>query len=284
MANYVQKTDPRRPGFYLRIDPKTGEEKEKVTPGPYKKYPILDLEMKESRLEEKIEERAEERVEERVEEKVEEKPQKGAGTGKRYTVTVDDSIAKIVSLDQEGYNLSFESEPGKFVELPDEVLKKLERINRMSYLVSAGLNSRAQREKDHPEDFSSGVRIEAARISARKRMAVEGKKPGWWYAWRKPAELGWVEREGGKVARHEGLRTFMGSGNEVHRVGDSTTDELILTMKPKEVHDAEQKEISDKSVRRKRGVERQSLSELKGRGFLPGDREDGRNWTPPSTK
>lgn len=259
-VEYYQKLDEES-GLYLKVEAETGEVvKKKTTPGPYKGLPFVGetslLEEEEEEEEVVVEKKREVLKEERIPE--------------RKRISIDDSIAKIVSYDKEGIFLIFEDEPGRFVELPEDVVDSLGKENRERYILSQYSNKRLVREREHPEDFKTqGISVEAAITTARKRLAVEGIQPGYRPCWKSPAELASAARLGYRIARYKGLKTFSNEGDEVHKVSAFGQDELILTEVPEETHQAVLKYHSDKSRRRVKTTEEAGAADIRAAGGIP---------------
>lgn len=277
---FVQKLDEES-GYYLKMEKESGEVvKRKTTPGPYKGIPILGEEKEEEKIE-KVPPKPVEKVEKKAE-KVEEF--KSEETPKRVFISLDDSIDKIVYLDQRGVDLFFEDDPDKFRELPEGVLDSLSKINRERYQASFDFYKRRVRERDNPEEFATpGISVNPNLTSARARLAIEGKVPGFHYCWKAPHELTTAARLGYRIAKRPGLKTFAHTGEETHKVSAFGEDELVLTEIPESSYNAILKHASDKSKRRVGGIEDSGAAEIRAVGgipFRPGKTPDGRNWSP----
>lgn len=283
---YAQRIDEES-GYYLKVETETGEVvKKKTTPGPYKGIPIWT---------DKGVVQAEEAKDFKEEEKVKippEKPKslelpregnKVEGKRERIFISLDDSIEKIVSLDKEGVDLFFEDDPGRFRELPEKVLDDLYKKNRERYRASWEINKRRVREEEHPEEFKTpGITIKPQFATARERLRVEGKKPGFHYVWKAPHELTSSARMGYRIAKHPGLKTFGNEGEETHKVSAFGEDELILAETTQENYDNILKYHSDKSQKRVRDIEASGAAEIRAAGglsFDPKNTRPGLKWT-----
>jgi hypothetical protein len=288
-GEFAQKIDEET-GLYLKVDRESGEVvKRKTTLGPYKGIPLYEIpEEEESPSREEREEEIVEAVMEKEKEVtrkiLEKEPSEGGSRGnkveskvERTLISLDDSIGKIVSLDKEGVALFFEDEPGRFRELPDEIVDGLSKINRERYRTSRDFNKRRVREEEHPEEFkTSGITINPRYSTARARLRVEGGRPGFHYCWKAPHELTTAARLGYRIAKSPGLQTFSNEGEETHRVSAFGEDELVLTEVPKETHDAILKYHSDKSRRRVETMEDSGAAEIRAAGGLPFDPKKAR--------
>ncbi len=205
---------------------------------------------------------------------------KAEDTKERRLITIDNTPEEVVSLDREGVLLSFEDEPGKFLELPEKMVEELSGNAYASYMFSLGSNVYLKKKKEHPEDFASGVTVEPRYATATARLKVEGQNPGMHPCWKRPDELQQAAYEGYRIAHGESLRTFMGEGDMVHKVGALGKDELVLTECPQELHDAHMKRVEDKSKSRIASVEREAIEDMRrsgGKAYVPD--EDDAEWS-----
>ena len=222
-------------------------------------------------------------IDEVVEKKVEETSNTGENP-KRKEISIDFTPQKVVSLDKEGYILTFDDTPDKFIDLSDNVVEKLSSFNRTSYLVSVGLHARRKREVEKPEEFATpGLTINPRLATATARLNVENMTPGMHPCWKRPDELRHAAYEGYTVARGEEIETFMGKEGDIHKVGAFGSDELILMEIPQELADQRMKDVVDKSIRRSEAVKSNAIEDLR-QGGIPydppsGKGSDGKNWS-----
>ena len=206
---------------------------------------------------------------------------KAEDTALRAVITIDNLPKEVVSLDREGYLLSFDDEPGKFLYLEDEILDELSKNNYTSYMISEGFHARRRKEKEHPEDFSTaGIKMEGRFSTATARLKVEGQDPGMHPCWKRPDELQQAAYEGYRIAKGESLRTFMGEGNMVHKVGALGKDELILTEIPNKLYKERQRMVEEKSKSRIAMVEKNAIEDMRragGKAYVPN--EDDSVWS-----
>lgn len=191
----------------------------------------------------------------------------------RKLITVDNTPEEVLSYNKEGYLLSFEDEPGKFLVLESKVLAELSDRNRTSYMLSEGFHARRVREARNPEEFATpGLKVNPRLATATDRLRVEGGDPDKHYCWKRPDELQQAAYDGYQIARGENLKTFMGKGKMTHKVGAMGQDELVLMEVPQELHEARMKMNEDKSKSRIASVEKNAIEEMRsggGRGYVP---------------
>ncbi len=215
-------------------------------------------------------------------EKVEEVKKTGE-MKKKEEISIDFTPQEVVSLDKEGYILTFDDMPGRFLDLKENVLNKLSKFNRTSYLVSEGLHARRKREASNPEDFATpGLKVNPGYATATARLKVQNMTPGMHPCWKRPDELRQASYDGYTVARGKEIDTFMGEEGDVHKVGAYGQDELILMQIPEETADQRMKDVVDKSNRRSEAVKSNAIEDLR-RGGIPYDPpkkgSDGKNWS-----
>lgn len=196
----------------------------------------------------------------------------------RKLITVDNTIEEVLSYNKEGYLLSFEDEPGKFLVLESKVLAALTDRNRTSYMLSEGFHARRVREARDPESFATpGLKVNPRLATATDRLRVEGGDPNKHYCWKRPDELQQAAYDGYQIARGENLKTFMGKGDVTHKVGAMGQDELVLMEVPKELHEARMKANESKSQSRIAAVEKNAIEEMRqggGRGYVPQEEQE----------
>lgn len=199
---------------------------------------------------------------------------------KNILVTLDTPIEDVVRYDSEGHNVSFEDSLGKFLDLPDEVLKKLSASTQTRYLVSFRSNARLKKEKANPELFRSpGIEVSPRLASATSRIEVYGKDPNKDYVWKRSDELQTASHEGWKVSQDPNLQTFGGEVGSSRQVAADGKTEMVLMEAPKGTSRALQLAAAEKSKKRMEGIEASTAQDMRRSGGTPyiprpGDREN----------
>jgi hypothetical protein len=189
---------------------------------------------------------------------------------KSVKITLDNTPEQVLNFEKEGYTLFFEDEPGKFLNLPQEVVDKLNSSNRTRFLVACGVHARLRQEQEHPENLrSAGLEISPRLASATSRLLVRGKKPGMAYCWKRTDELRQASYEGWKVATDPGLETFGGEAGSTKQVSAGGQTELVLMEIPEETSLAMQRASAEKSEKRARNVESSTAEDIRKSGGIP---------------
>lgn len=84
---------------------------------------------------------------------------------KRAYVSSGDSLEAVIKMDDEGIDLIFESDKGKFMRLTEADIKRLSPQNRRSYFVSKALN-----DKHDPENDELQRRIKITSANERRKL------------------------------------------------------------------------------------------------------------------
>ena len=182
------------------------------------------------------------------------RPKKTTAAPKRIDITIDTGAEDVVKLNNEGCDLFFNEEVGRFKELPEDIFRALRIDNKNRYAVSKVLNDSAKKAATR-SPLSDRVKVSGRLASATARLEVEGKDPNKHYAWKRTdEEMDW-ERAGFKVAEGDNLRTLVSSPSGVHRVGMHGQDELILVETSNENADAIERQVVQRSKQRASSVE-----------------------------
>ncbi|KKM07332.1 hypothetical protein LCGC14_1735000 [marine sediment metagenome] len=166
---------------------------------------------------------------------------------KKCVVAVDMTPQDVLQLDTEGYDLFFDEDPVKFLELPPEIFKTLSKINKDRYAVSFTLNRQVKKERANPP---SGVIISGRLATATARLEVHGGSEDMHTCWFRPDQHRQKVYEGYKVVDDEEVETFGGDVGSTHTVGIKGDTELILMEIPKKEFEKRQEDLATASHRR----------------------------------
>lgn len=216
----------------------------------------------------------------------EEAPKKAspkANIPNRIDITIDTDPQDVVQYDNERKNLVFSGEPGKFLELPDEVIDQLSNRSKTAYFSAYGLHEWYQRNAGE-ERVSDHIKVSPRLATATAQLEVSNKDPKMHYCWKRTDEKYLSERDGYRVASDPALKTFReDADNTVRTVGSDGDTELILMKIPKEDFEARQRAISEKSRRRIEGADNQAKEDIRRAGGIPYEGHEGPggpNFTP----
>lgn len=204
---------------------------------------------------------------------------------KKMEIPLDMEVSDIVHYDEEGYELYFDGEVGKFRELPEEAVRSLSKENRDRYLLAYGEWKYSQEHASDPRPLP-GVNVSPQYASATARLEVRNKKPGTHLCWKRSDALQQALRDGYEFADDPDLETFGNPVGGSRRISALGEDELILMKIPQDVFEARQRADAERSRRRAERAEDQAMGEIRGAGGLPYDpRKDPRfkreNFTAP---
>ena len=151
---------------------------------------------------------------------------------KKYTVTLDNGVETVIRYDDEGYDLFFDSTPGKFLELSKEDVSKLSARNKSNYFTA--FFSWKQEEEQQKLNPIEGLEITQGFAPPKDRMNV--KTPGpefdkkWHLCWKGPATLQYDLAQGYSfVTKEDGCQTFAwDKKRDRHVVGALGHEELYL--------------------------------------------------------
>lgn len=186
---------------------------------------------------------------------------------KKITISVAHTPEQVLSFDKEGYLISFEDDPDRFLDLSLETVKELSPRTKAAYTTSFLFSKKLAEERKNP---SSGVKVTMTSGSARQRLEVRGGPKGMHRAWFRPDQLSAkLDREGYKVVNDPDTKTFGSSPGSSHRVGAYGETELVLCEVPREVYDARQQALADKAARKTRAVEESTQEAIARMGGTP---------------
>lgn len=183
----------------------------------------------------------------------------------KYTITVDDTPEKVISLDQEGSLLVFDDEPDRFLELPLEVVQSLSKRSKLSYSLAFYYSRKMAEERLNPP---SGIEVTPGYASARQQLKIEGGRKGMHRAWQRPDQVQKRLRQGYKVCDDPSVQTFNSTVGSTRTLGDMRggEPEQILMEVPQETYDARQQQLADKSVGKSRAIEESTQASLERMG------------------
>ena len=194
---------------------------------------------------------------------------------KNVIITIDTDVKDIVKLDSEGVSLSFESSPGKFKHLSEDVLGLLSKMNVSSYWVSYGL-MRKEQDQIYSTD---GIKISPRDATATHRTNVTITDPDWgkkWHlCWKRPDQLQKAKSDGYQVvAKTDPVAGFARNPSGLITVGVAGDDELVLMKVPQDIFLAIKRSISNESRRRGAAIKDQyndQVERLGGKTVNPND-------------
>lgn len=182
---------------------------------------------------------------------------------KKITITIDNSVEEVLSLDQDGCTLCFDDSPEKFLDLPPAAFKELSAQNRAAYSVSYTFYRKRLEERENPP---SGIEVIGPGASATQRLKVEDPRTGVHKAWIRPDQVDEFKARGYKVTNDPRVKSFGGKVGGSHQVSAYGATELILAEIPEDAHEAQQQALADKAVGKSRAIDEGTQAALEAQG------------------
>lgn len=196
-------------------------------------------------------------------------------------ITVDDSLEKIVQLDQQGRRLRFNPDPDLFKRLAGDEVAKLSEWARFAYQIARDeWQELRDKQKAEEADLLANIEVGVSMGRATQRLHVDGKQQGYDYKWIRPDERNEFlsPNRGWKVVQNGPERTLSNStGRGPHVIGTKGSEELILVKRIAEAGAAERRAKKHKRNQRMKDVDKRYRQEIKESGMPVIDDEDGAN-------
>lgn len=206
------------------------------------------------------------------------------------TVTVDDTIEKIVELDSKEQRIRFDPNPGKFKELTPGEVNKLSALTKFAYEVARDEHrDLGDAERAEEEQLLELVRVGETMGRASHRLHIDGRQRGMVYHWIRPDEQRdfLAPNRGWKIVKDGPERTLSNqTGRGPHVIGTRGSEELILVKRSEAVHTAEKeaRNARKQSARQsmddkfREQIARRGLEAFGGEDVDDGKEDDGREW------
>jgi hypothetical protein len=230
-----------------------------------------------------------EKVVKDVEEKKEvTKGQNKSGKGQTYPVDVDNTPEQVIKLDSEGFELIFSID--RFLELPDEVVNELSRVNFKNYYVAQSQVKQKELDlKNKKDPVYQDWELSPLGGNATKRMKkVLRERRGWHQCLKSPDEWdeamanGYVPIRKLSKEQEEKIKSgkkkkedFIGyEDGEIARLGSFDKPELLACEIPEEVFKRHLAAVGYKSKGRYAQNKQEYAEKARRAGLLPFDTED----------
>jgi hypothetical protein len=199
-------------------------------------------------------------------------PKEPVNMSTKVHISLDIGVQDVIDLDEKGNTLIFDSEPGRFLELPEDVIRKLGKDNRGAYFTAFHTFTTASRQKDFTP--TAGLSITPNYASATERINVilpEVFAKKYHTCWKRPDQLPGAEKDGYFVVKgSHGVQSFgYDKARDCHVVGSVGHVELILMACPIETEQKILKAVEEKSAAQCGAVKSDAKQELKDLGGKP---------------
>jgi hypothetical protein len=186
---------------------------------------------------------------------------------KKNIITIDIDPKEVLNLNDKDEILIFESEPGKFLRLSDEVISRLNSVNKTKYWAAFGqYNAEIEQQKNKQTEK---LKILPQLATATKRQDVYNKDPRFHYCWKRPDEVDGCKTIGYVIANDAELKTFGRTASGTPVVGLAGIEELVLMKIPVELYEAMLKRDGDESIRRDEGIIPAAADKMRKMGGQP---------------
>ena len=185
-------------------------------------------------------------------------------------ISLDTSVQDVIRLDEAKAELVFDT--GRFLELPEDVIRGLGARNRGAYFTAFYEHSKAAKQEDFAP--TAGLSITPNYASATERINVDAPeefRKKYHLCWKRPDQLPRAESEGYFVVKgSHGVKTFNYDKNrDCHVMGSVGHVEQILVACPAEVYQGILKAVEEKSAAQSGAIKDSAKQELKDLGGKP---------------
>jgi hypothetical protein len=202
---------------------------------------------------------------------------------KKVDISLDTVVEDVLQYDQDEKELIFDTNPGRFKELPEDVIRKLGKANRDAYFAAFYIAKTASKQEDFRP--TPGLSITPNYASATEQINVilpEVFKKKYHTCWKRPDQLPGAERNGYFVVRgSHGVESFhYDRTRDCHVIGSAGHVEQILMACPIETYQKILKAVEEKSALQSGKISTDAKQELKDLGGKPFEGEyDGLGFT-----
>jgi hypothetical protein len=194
---------------------------------------------------------------------------------KKETITVDKSVESVIQSDKEGVVLLFDSAPGKFLKLPDDVIRGLSERNKSSYFAALGAFTFEEQQKGL--EPTKGFNINPYKAEAGARLEVkypDGWLKKWHPCWKRTDELQACQTQGYVFVRGNGedagvVSYAFDESRGLHVVGIKGHEELYLMKVPVDAYKAIMSVSEERSRLNNGELERKFMEEAETLGGKP---------------
>lgn len=177
-------------------------------------------------------------------------------TSKNPIVSIDTKVKDVLKWDSEGQELDFITEPGKFLQLDEKVVRELSFNNRIRYTQAEKFAK--EEAEDIDEDWKKHITVYADAGSAIDRMKVKNPDPKFKYRTAVPANIPNYLQKGFEVVPSDAKESIGFHGKNRLNVLGSDTDVLLRIPKDKAVMLDKQRQ--QKNLERRAAADKEALA------------------------
>ena len=200
-------------------------------------------------------------------------PSSNSTMSKKVFISIDNDAIGVLKLQSEGYDLFFDDNDGRFLELPEEILSRLTTIHFLRYKTSEGvfkktLNFAQPRYRFIKDSDSIGYG------TAKAKLYFKGGDPNLKRSWQYKDQLPYWESMGARVCTDPNVKTFTKSTGASRTITESDGRQLVLVEFPKEVIQRKDEIAEEKARKRVDGFDEASYASLQRSGGKPIDKRE----------
>lgn len=199
------------------------------------------------------------------------------------TITVDDSVEKIVQLDSKGQRIRFDSDPDLFKQLAPDEIAKLSDFGRYAYQIARDeWKERKDTQRQEEEDILEAIQTGTSMGRARQRLHIDGKQEGMEYMWARPDMLGdLLSKNRGWQKVSGGPERTLGNptGRGPHVIANAGSEDVVLLKRPVKLGAAARRAKKNERQRRLKSMDQEQRSAIEREGVPSiGDEDRGLRW------
>jgi len=160
-------------------------------------------------------------------------------------ISIDTSMEDMLKYDESGELLVFDSTPGRFMDMPKEIIDELSKANRVRYYMAKRSWELEKKEAENDDGWKNDIVIQEQYASPTERMSIKGADPNLSYYLATPEKMHKHAAKGySKVAPGAASIGLSGS-NTMGTLGNTEYVLMQTTKENKAKIDAAKKEKRD---------------------------------------
>ena len=189
--------------------------------------------------------------------------------GGKVIISIDNQISDVLKYDSNGKDIYFDDEEGRFLDIPEDVVKELSLITKQRYKLAKKVHEDIVKETEKYGsgiEYLSKIKISGKHASATEKLRVHQKEKGMHVCYKRPDEVQSSLADGYRIAKN--VKTFNSDVGSVHYVGSYGEPELILMEIPEAEFQKRLKENGEKSRKFVDAVATDGLQALGSSGVI----------------
>ena len=196
-------------------------------------------------------------------------------------VSIDTIDKDMLYFQESGGILHFDSTPGKFKVLSEDLIKELNHANTRNYWLSYSSWIQELKEKENPPVKGVQVLKQPTASRASARMEVTGKKPGMNYAFMRPDQIPLAGYAGWRACEDPNIETFCKQPDNTHKLISPTepgvTEQVLMEISNELYVKNVERPLKEKNAKRLQGPDNKLRSETYEAGAKPYEEKPNSN-------